>query len=34
LAFTPIEDNAANYGAGGKSRRPIAINSARLVVHG
>ena len=34
LASTVIEDNAASYGAGGKSRPPIPINSTRLVVHG
>ena len=34
LASTVIEETAANYGAGGKSRPPIPINSARLVVHG
>jgi len=34
LASTVIEDAAAGYTAGGKSRQPIPINSARLVVHG
>jgi hypothetical protein len=34
LASTVNEDTATNYTAGGKSRPPIPINSARLVVHG
>ena len=34
LASTVIEGPAANYSAAGKSRPPIPINSARLVVHG
>ncbi|HEY6393425.1 MAG TPA: hypothetical protein VIX89_19235 [Bryobacteraceae bacterium] len=34
LASTVIEDTAPGYTAGGKSRQPIPINSARLVVHG
>jgi hypothetical protein len=34
LASTVIEDAATNYTAGGKSHRPIPINSAKLVVHG
>ena len=34
LASTVIEGTAANYGAEGKFRSPLPINSARLVVHG
>jgi hypothetical protein len=34
LASTAMEDTAADYTAGGKSRPPIPINSTRLVVHG
>jgi hypothetical protein len=34
LASAAIEDTATGYTSGGQSRRPIPINSARLVVHG
>jgi hypothetical protein len=34
LASTVIADAATDYTAGGKSRPPIPINSARLLVHG
>jgi len=34
LVSTMTDDAATNYMAGGKSRPPILIGSARLVVHG